>query len=188
VQDDVKREAWWEVGRLEADLGLVGAGPDGARWLRVTDAPSASVQLARLNQPIVFRTPSSPLVPRPPADVRATFTRELVRSVMEITIVPDENLIARIVLPRDLMPTESTLPGQVSAGQWATTFVSPPASGLTVKLMFDRWPTVTPPPVHVILTTLGLPGGTGRLRLPAWLPQETATWRARSVYVVSPKF
>ncbi len=188
VQDDEKGEAWWEVGRLEPELGIVGAGPEGARWLRVTDAPAASVRLARLNQPIVFRTPSARLEPRAPADVRATFTREPVRSVMEITIVAHENLSARIVLPRDLMPTESTLPGQVSAGQWATTFVSPPASGLTVKLMFDRWPTVTPPPVHVIVTTLGLPGGTGRLRLPAWLPQETATWRARSVFVVRPKF
>jgi hypothetical protein len=186
VQDVVKGEAWWEIGRLEPELGINGSGPEGARWLRVTDAPAASVILARLNQPIVFRTPSAPLG-RTPADVRATFTREPVRSVLELTIVPEENLIARIVLPQDLMPTESTLPGQVSAGRWSTTFVSPPASGLTVKLMFDRWPTAAPPPILVTLTTLGLPGGTGRLRLPAWLPQETATWRARSVYVVGVK-
>ena len=183
VQDDVKGEAWWEVGGLEPGLRLVGAGPDGARWLRVTDGPGTSVRLGQVNQPIVFRTPSPPAT-TPPAEIRATLTRQASdRAQVEITIVPHENLIARIVLPRDLIPRESTLPGQVGAGQWSATYVSPPPSGLKVRLLFDRWGERGPDPILVTLTTLGLPGGTGRLKLPAWLPQATATWRARSVFI-----
>jgi len=183
VQDDVKGEAWWEVGGLEPGLRLAGAGPDGARWMRVTDGPGVSIRLGQVNQPIVFRTPSQPAT-TPPADIRATLTRPADdRAQVEITIVPRENLIARLVLPRDLMPRESTIPGQVSAGQWSATYVSPPQSGLKVRLMFDRWGDRSASPILVTLTTLGLPGGTGRLKLPAWLPQATATWRARSVFI-----
>jgi hypothetical protein len=182
VQDDVKGVAWWEVGGLEPGLRLAGAGPDGARWTRVTEAPSASLRLAPLNQPIAFRTPS-PAAATPPGDVRATLTRlESDRARVEITIVPHENLIARLVLPRDLMPSDSTLAGQVSAGQWSATYVSPPQSGVTVRLTFDRW-TERTPSILITLTTVGLPGGSGRLKLPSWLPQATATWRARSVFI-----
>ncbi len=184
VQDDIRAEAWWEVGGGEPGPNLAGPGPQGARWLRVVDGPPATVPLVRLNQPIVFRTPSA-IAAAAPADVRATVVRRHPnRLQLDVTIVPHENLIARIVLPRDLMPTESTLAGQVGAGQWSATYVSPPASGVTVKLMFDPWTAAEPPPVVVTLTTLGLPDGAGRLRLPAWLPQATTTWRARSVFVV----
>ncbi len=184
VQDDVKGEAWWEVGGLEPGLRLAGAGPDGSRWMRVTDGPGASVRMGLVNQPIVFRTPSTPAA-TPPGEVRATLARqENDRALVELTIVPHENLIARIVLPRDLMPKESTLAGQVSAGQWSATYVAPPQSGVTVRLLFEHWGDRSAQPILVTLTTLGLPGGTGRLKLPAWLPQHTATWRARSVFIV----
>jgi hypothetical protein len=185
VQDDVLGEAWWEVGGLEPGPDLVGAGPDGAVWLRVTDGPPAGVRIARLTQPIVFRTRSA-VAAVAPAEVRGVATRrEPGRLQVELTLVPHEPLIARLVLPRDLMPTESTLAGQVGAGQWSATYVAPPASGLRVRLLFDNWTAAEPPPILVTLTTVGLPGGEGRLRLPAWLPQATTTWRARSVFVVS---
>jgi hypothetical protein len=124
-----------------------------------------------------------------PADVRATFTRqEPDRAQVEIAIVPHENLSARIVLPRDLQPIESTLAGQVSAGQWSATYVSPPQAGLTVRLLFGPSAAREPPRILVTFTTVGLPGGDGRLKLPSWLPQGTATWRARSVFITEARF
>jgi hypothetical protein len=188
VQDDVRGEAWWEVGGKEPGPDLAGAGPADARWMRVTDAPAASVRLSYLGEPIVFRT-SSAIAGSVPADVRGVFVRDaLNRAQVTVTIVPHENLVLRLVLPRDLMPAESTLAGQVGVGQWSAVYVSPPASGLAVKLTFNNWPSTQPPPIFVTFTTLGLPGGAGRLRLPSWLPQAKTTWRARSVYLTDVKY
>jgi hypothetical protein len=57
-----------------------------------------------------------------------------------------------------------------------------------VTLAFDRWTSAEPPQILVALTTVGLPGGSGRLRLPDWLPKATATWRARSVFILPVRF
>jgi hypothetical protein len=55
-------------------------------------------------------------------------------------------------------------------------------------MTFDRWTAADPPQILIVLTTVGLPGGSGRLKLLPWLPQATATWRPRSVFIVAAKF
>jgi hypothetical protein len=188
VQDDVKGEVWWEIGGLESAPNLIGNGPEGARWERVSDAPSTSVRLARLNQPMVFRTGSS-VASAAPAEIRAALSRVGKDGAsVELSIAPHGNLVAQIVLPPGLVPSAASIAGVVTGDRWSATYVAPPASGLTVTLAFDRWTSAEPPQILVALTTVGLPGGSGRLRLPDWLPKATATWRARSIFISEAKF
>ena len=184
VQDDVKGEAWWEVGGLEPGVRLDGAGPDGARWMRVTNAPDTSVRLPRVLLPFAFRT-AAPSTASAPARISATFTRQDGnRLAVRVTLVPQENLVAQFVVPGGVVPSTSTTEGVVSGDQWSATYVSPPASGdWGIGLTFDKWIGTEAPRILVALTTVGLPGGTGRLKLLPWLPQATATWRARSVFI-----
>jgi hypothetical protein len=188
VQDDVRGEAWWEVGGLEAAPNLAGGGPDAARWQRVTDSPDTSIRLARLLQPFVFRTPSS-AVALAPAEIRSTFLRVPREGArLDLTIVPRENLVAQVVLPQGLVPRDSSLAGSVGSDRWSGAYVAPPAAGLVITMTFDRWTAAEPPQVLVALTTVGLPGGSGRLELLPWLPQATATWRPRSVFIIAARF
>jgi hypothetical protein len=188
VQDDVKGEAWWEVGGLEATPNLVGGGPGGARWQRVTDAPDTSVRLLRVMQPFVFRTPTSAIASAP-AEIRSTFSRgPQSEARLELTLVPRENLVVQVALPPGVVPSDSSLAGSVANDRWSGAYVAPPASGFTITMTFDRWTAADAPQILLALTTVGLPGGSGRLELLPWLPQATTTWRPRSVFIVAASF
>lgn len=188
VQDDTRGEAWWEIAGIEPAIGVGSpAGGTGTLWASDVGAPTPNGSIGRLNFPSVYRTSSAPRA-LAPADVTiATAARGSNQLDVVVKISPRENLVARIVLEPGLTPATSSLAGRVVNGQWIATLIAPPATGLTATLTFDGWTRAEPPRVVVTLTTVGLPGGEGRLRLPDWLPQATTTWRARSVFVVAPR-
>jgi hypothetical protein len=127
-----------------------------------------------------------PLVSSPPADVRSAISGPPGgRRVVEISIVPHENVTARVVLPGGLVPVESSLAGQVADKQWSASYVALPPSGLGVRLTLDDPSADALRSVAVVLTVRGLPGGASVLNLPSWLSDERSTWQVRSVYVVS---
>ena len=87
-----------------------------------------------------------------------------------------------------LVPRESSIAG-VALGAWRATFIAPPVGQpMIFRFAFDAG--VTPDALAgaaVVITSRGLPGGTGPLQLPAWLPQERATWHARSQFIMPVK-
>ena len=107
------------------------------------------------------------------------------RSVVEISIVPRENLIARIVLPNGVVPVESSLAGQVAGGQWSATYVAPAASGLNARLTLGDPSAEALRGLAVVLTVAHLPGRSSAVDLPSWVFRERSAWQARSIYIVS---
>jgi hypothetical protein len=184
VQDFPTNQAWWEISGTEPVPG-VGSVP-GANWERADRPLQASVRLPAA-RPFQFRTATEPLIPVPPADVRVSIaTSSAGRRFADIEVVPHENLTARIVLPAGWVPVASSLVGRVTDERWSTTYVSPPAEGFHLSLSFDAAAKEPLRPV-VVLTTSGLPGGSGPLGLLPWLPLERSTWATRSIYVVEAK-
>ncbi len=185
IQDDTRSEAWWEVAGTERVLGLRTPGPVGEMWQPVTTPPRTATSLGPLRPPFRFRTVTIPLVTTPPADVRATLSDDaLGRTALEIVVAGREPFAARVVLPEGVVPAESTLAGRITDGRWTGMYVAPPPPGLNVKMTFDKLRPGALDNTVVVVTVTGLPGGTGRLRLPEWLPQERATWWARSQFIL----
>jgi hypothetical protein len=185
IQDDVLHEAWWDVSSGEPTASLEGRGPEGAVWHAVDNGPPASVAIAKATWPFAQRTPSPPLVTPLPATVHSTLTdSDGSRTTFAVEVVPGEPLIARVVLPQGVTPLDSSLAGVVQAGRWSATYIAVPRTGLTVRMTVDRSAAAELSHALVVLTMPGLPGGEGPRRLPPWLPQETATWTARSIFVL----
>ena len=185
VQDDIGRQAWWEVMGNERTLDIDARGVPGADWQRATGGPPTSVRVAPIGRPFQFRTTTSPLATIP-ADVRSTISGPPGgRRVVEISIVPHDNMTARVVLPGGPVPVESSLAGRVANNEWSATYVSPPASGLSVRLTLDNPSTEVLRHLAVVLTVRAVPGGGGVLNLPPWLSGERAAWQVRSIYIVS---
>jgi hypothetical protein len=212
IQDDSQHQAWFEVGGPEPAVRLGPAGPDGAAWALVDLPLPTSVLPGRLDTAFAFRTPTRPLVTTLPAEIRSAISKdERGRPVLEVVVTPREYVAAQFVLPlgfksdpgaappppgahsrlavgTPIVPIESSLAGRVIDGRWRATFVAPPAEGLTVRFAFAAEVAAEAlAGASVVLTSRGLPGGSGPLNLPAWLPQERATWRARSVFIVPVK-
>ena len=106
------------------------------------------------------------------------------RTVLDVVVTPHEWLAASIVLPRGVRPAATALVGCVSGDRSLFTYLAPPASGVTLHLEFDGLEAGALRGSAVVLSVTGLPGGTGRLRLPAWLPKAHTTWIARSQFIV----
>ena len=95
------------------------------------------------------------------------------RRDLEIVITPREYIGAQIVLPAGIVPSTASLAGRLVDGRWTATFIAVPESGLTVRLGFDSGATAAQAMTGgaVMLTSRGLPGGSGPLGQPDWLPQ-----------------
>jgi peptidase M28-like protein len=101
---------------------------------------------------------------------------------------PDGSSVGVLVQQDPIIPRESSIAG-VAVGEWHATFIAPPiGEPMVFRFAFDEGVTREAlAGTVVVLTSRGLPGGTGPLQLPAWLPQERATWRARSHFVLPVK-
>ncbi|HUL72857.1 MAG TPA: M28 family peptidase [Vicinamibacterales bacterium] len=183
VQDDTAQQAWWEVGGNERSLDLAGPGPPGAEWHPVTDAVPSSVRLGPIGSPFAFRTATAPVVSSLPADVTSRIvTGADGRTRLDVTIVPRGPVTVRLSLPAGVRPANSTVAGAETAGVWRATYVAPPASGLDMHLEFDREAPEDLARSTVVLISAGVPDGAPGA-WPAWLPQERATWRARTFII-----
>ena len=185
IQDDVRGEAWWEIGSTEPTLEIDSSSLDGASWQRASDQVPAAVPFTSINSPFRFRTTSSRMVNAPPATARGSLARAADgRSLFEVVVSGSEPFAARLVLPYAVTPVSSSLAGRVTAGRWTATYVAATPEGFTARLTFDPLPPDALNGAVVVVTVTGLPGGQGRLRLPDWLPQERAAWQARSHFVL----
>jgi len=183
VQDDVKGEAWWEVGGMEPGLGLEGATLPGAAWQRVTGAPSTTVRSGTLGTAFVHRT-AVPVAGTAPSRVAVSRTVNPDGTVTVSTHVTTlDTATIRLVLPRGIVPVAASPAGVVTGGQYAVTYVAPPSSGVLLRVTVVAADEAALAGAVLVTSIAGLPGGQGLWKLPDWLPEDKAAWRARSVYI-----
>ena len=172
--------------------------------------------IAPIETAFAFRTATAPLAAAPPAAVRSSFGHDDAgRLTLEIEITAHESIGVEFVFPmrlpplpeavrnrtpRDgtsfgvltvldpIVPRESSIAG-VLLSDWRATYIAPPVGEpMIFRFAFDAGVTQDAlASTALIVTSRGLPGGTGPLQLPSWLPQERATWRARSQFIVPVK-
>jgi len=183
VQDDLRDQAWWEIGGSESSLDLSGSGPPGAAWERAVDAIPATVRLGPIGTPFAFRTRGVPVVTDVPAEISSRVSGGPAgQTSLDVTIVPHTPLTVRINLPPGLRPSVSSAAGAEMGGSWRVTYVAPPSSGVTMHLVFDGHALADLAGSTVVLITAGVPASAPGA-WPSWLPRERATWRARTFIV-----
>jgi hypothetical protein len=176
-QEAAGTAAIWEVASVEPGLDLRESAPAG--FTRVDGTPPAGAPWGRLGFPFVFRATAGSLGP-PPAAV-SSFTTTVLEQGSEaaITVVPHvPGVTIRFVLPPNIVPARSNLPGAVRGGRWTATFAAPPADGLSWRASFTRTP---PQTLDGIVVAASMPWGT---QPPSWLPQELSVWSGGATWLL----
>jgi hypothetical protein len=175
--------ATWEVGSVEPGLDLPPEAPGG--WTPAATPVPGPIPWERLRRPFVFRTEGPPLGPAPLVIAAFELTPEPDGLQLRLSIVPQRpGLLARFVLPADIVPVRSSLPGRMRLGRWTATFSAIPAEGVAWDALFTGVTAEALRETRIAITDFGFPGGEGWQRLPAWLPQERSVWSAAATWVV----
>ena len=180
---EAEGSATWEIASVEPGLDVAAGAPVG--WVPATGSTiPTSIPWGRYTFPFVFRT-TGPALGAPPASVTAfTVTPLAEGSQLSLTIVPREpGLRVSFVLPADIVPARSTLPGVVRLGRWTAAYLAVPVDGLVWEASFRAAPPALQE-TRVAVTSTRFPGGSGWQGLPAWLPQERAVWSANATWVI----
>lgn len=177
IQEASGQTAIWEVGSVEPGLDLAEDAPAG--FAPAGDPPPATLPWSRLAYPFVFRATTPPLGP-PPARVTA-FTTTALEQGVEASITVEHHvrgISLSFVLPPNLVPARSNLPGVPRAGRWTATFVAPPEAGLSWRGSFAQTPPAALDGIRVVAT---LPWD---LYPPPWLPQDRSVWSGSAAWVL----
>ena len=184
IQEDGAATAAWQLGALEPGVALAPDAPGG--WSPI--GRDAALPWGRLPQPFVFGTTTAAIGP-PPVRVTAFELRPLPSrgSTVRVAVMPGQRGLAlSFVLPRELAPERSNLPGAVRAGRWAATFIAPPPEGIAWEASFADATPAQLEALRLTVTTDGVPGGTGSQRLPPWVTQDRTAWTAYATWIVKP--
>ena len=179
VQDNITRQAWWDVGGTS---GAPTVTPDAAPgvWVETRAPIAASVPIGALPLPRDWRAPTAAPAAVAPADVDSFVTLGAGgRTTLETTILPREPVTARIVLPRGARPISSSLAGVVIGDRWSAAYAAVPMSGLTVRIDLTGASADLLDHTLVVLTAANLPSGPW-----AWMPTGFATWQRRETFIV----
>jgi hypothetical protein len=178
IQDVAGTSATWEVASVEPGLDLAQNAPAG--FTRVDGTPPPGAPWGRLGYPFVFRTTAAPLGP-PPAAI-SSFTTTVLEGGAEaaITVVAHvPGVTISFVVPPELVPARSNLPGALRAGRWTATFVAPPADGLSWRASFTR---TRPEALDGIVVAAKVPWG---MQPPSWLPQDLSVWSGEATWMLA---
>ena len=184
VQEDGAATSQWQLGALEPGVALAPDAPGG--WSPISR--DTAMPWGRLPQPFVFST-SSASIGAAPVRITAFEVRPLPSggSTVRLALVPGETgLAVSFVLPRELAPERSNLPGTVRAGRWSATFIAPPAEGIAWDASFAKATPEELAALRLTVTVDGVPGGSGPQRLPPWVTQDRTAWTAYATWVVKP--
>lgn len=175
VQDVGGKTAMWEIASNEPGLDVDVS--SGLQWQPDNNGAARVVPIVPLPYPFRFiaQAPVTPV----PATVSASAIPAGDGVEMTVTVKPDDPSAAvTLLLPPGVRPVRYNLPGIISDAnnRWRSTFVAPPADGVSWRLVLPA----------AALPRLGesgvlLQAATAR---PEWLPRERAAWSVRSVYVI----
>jgi Peptidase family M28 len=188
IEDTTRNAAFWEIGGNEPglDLELTGSAPH--NWSRVTDAAPVSVPMDRPGGPFRFRAPAQ-LGLASQAEIGATVETLAAEVRLEVSVRPPMKGAAVVFyLPPGIRPRGASLPGVVRGGRWRAIYVAPSDEGVTFRVALGPEDDAALEGCRVAIMTRGLPGGTGALGLPPWMPQDRVAWRARSVSILPVSF
>jgi hypothetical protein len=184
IQEHGASAAMWQLGALEPGVALGQDAPTG--WSPIDRL--TTVPWGRLPQPFVFGTASAPIGP-PPATVSGFELTPLPAggATLRVAVHPGEpGLTVSFVLPRELAPERTNLPGAVRGGRWSATYIAPPPDGIAWQAAFASATADQLKAVRVAITADWIPGGSGPQRLPGWLSQDRTAWTASSTWIVDP--
>jgi hypothetical protein len=182
VQDDVRHEAWWDVGG--SDTFTMGGGGASA-WVETHAPISASAPVPALISPIAFRSTTSPAAAPPPAEVHARSSLDAGgRLTLNITLTRHVVVTARIVLPPGVTPVASSLPGAVNHDRWIATALALPPGTDDVQMTFDGTQPAALQATVVLILVPSVPVGSQNGAMPSWPPSGPATWQQRSMFIL----
>ena len=181
VQDDGMKAAMWEIGSNEPGLDL-GATPD-LQW--TPDTPATPRPLAVNPMPWPFRFTAPALPSATPAAVTAAIVPIGDGVEMTVSVRPDDpSARVTLVLPAGMKPARANLPGIVtSANRWRSIVVPAPVDGVLWRIVVPAADAARLGETGVIVESAIAPGHAERT-LPAWMPDATAAWRMRSMYLI----
>jgi hypothetical protein len=131
----------------------------------------------------MLRTDTDRLADSIPADIHYTLVETPNgRRLLDVTVIPHAYGIVELVRAPGLSPLESSLSNGEIDRPWRT--VATPMKTIHMRGDLDVESVPGLNDVLLVLETVGLPQGAAADRVAAWLPQERATWRARSVFIV----
>jgi hypothetical protein len=134
--------------------------------------------------PFIFRTTAGPSVI--PADVRTIIQPVGSALVVDVTVMPHEpGLTIHVLMPPDVVPWSSTIPGRLrTGGRWRATFAGVPSTGVVLRIAVEPRHLAALSTGAIAIVSTRVPGGAGWQHLPRWLPQETAVWTGRAVFLL----
>lgn len=186
LQEAGSESALWEVGSTEPGLDLGPGAPAG--WTPATTPASTSVPWGRLAFPFTF-TAMGPALGEAPVTITG-FTIEPIEAgqQLRIGVIPrDPGIAVSFVLPADVAPTRSNLPGVMRGGRWVATYLAVPPEGVALQASFGAGDPARLRELRLLVTSSRFPGGSGWQSLPSWLPQERAVWSAAAAWTLNPQ-
>jgi peptidase M28-like protein len=176
--------ATWEVASIEPGIDLGEEAPHG--WTAVNTAPPASVPLARLPHPFVFRASTPSLGPAPMTVASLTVEPVAAGTELAVTVVPRMPGVAiSFVLPPGLEPARANIPGILRGGRWTATYIAPPPDGVVFRAAFTPLAATALHGLRLVATVTGSPGGEG-WTAPPWLAAARTAWTAEASWIVAP--
>jgi hypothetical protein len=183
LQEPGGATATWEVASTEPGLDLGEGAPAG--WSVQAGAPGGSIPWGRFAHPFVFRTNGPSLGPAPVDIAGFTLTPLEAGTELTLTVIPQRQaLTVAFILPPNVTPARTSLPGILRLGRWTATYSALPAEGIAWRASFNGLTAEQLRDVHISVVDAGFPNGTGWQRLPEWLPQDLAVWTSVAAWVV----
>ena len=181
VQDDGTKTAMWEIGSNEPGLDVQST-PE-LQW--TPDAPTAPRALAVMPMPWPYRFTAPASATETPATVTVSIVPIGDGAEMTVTVLPrDPSAHVTLVLPAGIKPARANLPGIVtSANRWRSIVAPPPADGVMWRIVVPAAEQARLGETGVIVESAIAPGHAERT-LPPWMPNATAAWRMRSMYLI----
>lgn len=184
LDDRVRGTAQWELSSNEPGVDIAAGAPPNVQWRAVSE----QMITGRVGMPQYafgfsgnVPVPSNPV----PARITAFVIRRPADADIEVSIVPTEHdpLRVSLVLPENIVPTRSTLPGRTAAGRWRALHTNVPATGLTWRATVPASQADRLASTEAWISTTRLPGSVPDSDLPAWLSAERTAWSTRYTVV-----
>jgi hypothetical protein len=181
VQDDGTKTAMWEIGSNEPGLD-VAAVPE-LQWTPDTAATQRALAVSPMPWPYRF-TAAAPST-ETPATVTASVATIGEGAELTVTVRPhDPSARITLVLPAGMKPARANLPGIItSANRWRSIVAPGPADGAMWRIVVPAADQARLGETGVIVESAIAPGHAPRT-LPPWMPNATAAWRVRSMYLI----
>ncbi|BCS35879.1 aminopeptidase [Luteitalea sp. TBR-22] len=184
VEDRVRSRAYWGLSSNEPGLDIGAGGPSNVAWRPAPRQPRGRLEI--VPKAFLFRGEVPPQPGAAPAVISALVIRRTGDADVEITVTPSspEWQTMAIVLPEDIVPTRSTLPGRTTGGRWQAWHTNVPKDGLVWRATVPASQADRLAGTEVWLARFSLPDARPGSRVPAWLETAHTAWMTQHVVLL----